>query len=111
MSQIIIDMLKSIVFEWVSKSLLVPGYYGDESKIPCVSFEVAQNQSNHHIIKVTVRCGAFGEIKRMHSRTYYYFDSITKTELTNLLLFALTFEGSPYFIGRFGRFEKRLEIM
>lgn len=106
----VVASLKEIIAKWVDPALVTPYYYGNKPKQPCVSFEVAQNNENHVIIRIMVRWDPFGGTTEVCERTHYSIEYIDQSALTNQLLHALTFQSSPYYWDG-SHFKKRMEIM
>jgi hypothetical protein len=63
-----------------------------------------------YVLTIWARHGAFGEVKEVTKRKWWSLSSVTEAEITNALMAALTFRGSPYqFNGT--KWVKRVEVM
>jgi hypothetical protein len=104
--------LLGVLQEWCAPKLLLPNYWSNKTEPP-ITFEVAQNQDGHIIIKMVVRYGPFGDSVRKSKFVYHSFSSFDDDALlVNILLNSLTFQWSPYYINkRDKKFFKRLEVL
>lgn len=102
--------LKTLLEECCEPNLLKDNYFGD-SKVPCISYEVSLNHCSYIVITLHIRMGAFGEVTIDNERLYYNGEFATTSELRNQIFNALTFQGSPYYLGKRNKFYKKLIVL
>lgn len=90
--------LWTVAEQWCHPSLLDTRRWHHEPQVPSISFEVAQNQERHIVIRIKVRHDPFGQTTHVEERTHLSINYIDMQSLTNQLFSALTWKGSPYHI-------------
>lgn len=74
-----------------------------------IDFLVSRNRDNHIKIKITVKHGPFSEWIEDEERIYVNDCAVTETELQNLIMHAITFSGSPFYLTKQG-FSKNMQV-